>query len=375
MQNDRQENNPNVYFEGLNSGIVQTPEKKLEPLKKDEIKGLKLTLKNIVDSVERACHMVKGVKDQNLLICIGNTGCGKSTLLAALIYGTSKMKIQTIEKEVSVPTNKKVKKVKQFVIQCIDDSNVFKIGHSSAQSETFIPNIFFDAKTGITYTDVAGLNDTSGELIEIVNNFVVKFIFKMAKQVRFIIPITHGQIKESRGSELKNQLDTVLRMSDTDLQEMQQSIQPVITQVKTSEDGVDIDDLRNNFQESLQTLTDQMKNRMNKDDQEQMDRVQAIADFYYELSEKLEIFDPLDREIMGDDDQPQNIKTDDLRQRILKLEPVSSRKMNAPLTKKTLSKIVSLLDLEQAKCYKIFEEFVKQAEKQGKAFTKNLSAE
>lgn len=115
---------------------------------------------------------------------------------------------------------------------------------------------------------MAGLNDTSGELIEIVNNFVVKFIFKMAKQVRFIIPITHGQIKESRGSELKNQLDTVLRMSDTNLQEMQQSIQPVITQVKTSEDGVDIDDLRNNFQESLQTLTDQMKNRMNKDDQE-----------------------------------------------------------------------------------------------------------
>ena len=86
------------------------------------------------------------------------------------------MTIETYEREVEVQATKKTKKIKQQVIECTDPSNVFKIGHSSAQSETFIPNIYLDKQTGITYADVAGLNDTSGELIEIVNNFVIKYI-------------------------------------------------------------------------------------------------------------------------------------------------------------------------------------------------------
>jgi len=76
------------------------------------------------------------------------------------------------------------------VVECKDVRNVFKIGHSTAESETFLPNIYFDQKTGITYTDVAGLNDTGGDLIEIVNNCVIKFIFRRANRVRFLLPIT-----------------------------------------------------------------------------------------------------------------------------------------------------------------------------------------
>lgn len=155
-----------------------------------------------------------------MLICIGNTGCGKSTLLAALIYGPQSMKQETLERELDGQTSKRSRKSKQQVIECTDPRNVFKIGHSTAQSETFIPNIYYDEKTGITFSDVAGFNDTSGELIEIVNNFVIKYILQMASKVRFLLPVTLNQITEARGSEVRGQLDIMLRMNNAGLEEM-----------------------------------------------------------------------------------------------------------------------------------------------------------
>ena len=62
-------------------------------------------------------------------------------------------------------------------MECSEPDNVFKIGHSSSKSETFVPNIYYDNKSGMTFTDVAGLNDTGGDLIEIINNLVIRFLF------------------------------------------------------------------------------------------------------------------------------------------------------------------------------------------------------
>ena len=78
---------------------------------------MKLTLSNIIDTLEKACRLVKGVEDADLLICIGNTGSGKSTLLASLIYGPEKMVVETIEKKVkSNPNSTKEKTMKKTVI-------------------------------------------------------------------------------------------------------------------------------------------------------------------------------------------------------------------------------------------------------------------
>ena len=63
------------------------------------------------------------------------------------------------------------------MLECTEPENVFKIGHLNSKSETFVPNIYYDKKSGITFTDVAGLNDTRGDLIEIVNNLVIRFLF------------------------------------------------------------------------------------------------------------------------------------------------------------------------------------------------------
>ena len=67
-------------------------------MKKSDLQGMKLTLPNIIDILERATLMVRDAEDADLLMCIGNTGSGKSTLLAALIYGPDMMQVKTVER-------------------------------------------------------------------------------------------------------------------------------------------------------------------------------------------------------------------------------------------------------------------------------------
>lgn len=55
-----------------------------------------------------------------------------------------------------------------------------KIGHSRNQSETFLPTFFHCNDSGITFTDVAGQNDTRGEMMEIINLLLIKRVFNMA---------------------------------------------------------------------------------------------------------------------------------------------------------------------------------------------------
>ena len=40
------------------------------------------------------------------------------------------------------------------------------------------------------FADVAGLGDTGGILIELVNCFLIKEIFQRSRTVRFLIPLT-----------------------------------------------------------------------------------------------------------------------------------------------------------------------------------------
>ena len=70
----------------------------------------KIELKNVAHSyapdVENPEYALKKCnlswKDGGRYAVLGPSGCGKSTLLAALIYGQSKMKSETIEKEIEM---------------------------------------------------------------------------------------------------------------------------------------------------------------------------------------------------------------------------------------------------------------------------------
>ena len=73
-----------------------------------------------------------------------------------------------------------------------------KIGHSLAFSETFLPKFIQtyteDGNESVIYADIAGLNDSGGYLIEFINCFVTKELFKRTKHIRFIVAITCNQV-------------------------------------------------------------------------------------------------------------------------------------------------------------------------------------
>ena len=70
-----------------------------------------------------------GVKDADLVMCIGNTGCGKSTTLNSLIHGTDALHLVTREYFIDFKGKQKKKFMKVIDMKSNDSSNI-KIGHS-----------------------------------------------------------------------------------------------------------------------------------------------------------------------------------------------------------------------------------------------------
>ena len=85
-------------------------------------------------------------------------------------------------------------------------SQGFKIGHSNCESETFIPTIFVDPDefNDIVWVDVAGLDDTGGNLISLINLLLLKRVLQVAKEVKIIIPFTQGLVEDLRGKLIAN---------------------------------------------------------------------------------------------------------------------------------------------------------------------------
>ena len=46
------------------------------------------------------------------------------------------------------------------------------------------------------FIDIAGLKDTNGTFVEMLNCMINKMIFSMCKQIKMLIPITRSQITE-----------------------------------------------------------------------------------------------------------------------------------------------------------------------------------
>jgi len=99
------------------------------------------------------------------------------------------------------------------------------------------------------------LQDTAGGHIELINRFLLRNVISRAKTVRFIIPLTHSQIKNNRGSTIKEQLKTVSSICKSSLKELDTAIQPVITKCSPNDLQFDIeilsDTLQNQFIEII----------------------------------------------------------------------------------------------------------------------------
>lgn len=112
---------------------------------------------------------------------------------------------------------------------------------------TFIPDIVKSKETDTYFADIAGLQDPSGDLTEFVNCFVTKFIFKQAKRMRFLIPLTLAQIHEVRGKPARDQLAIVSNICSERLDVLIESIQPILTKVDPTDDGTDLDFISHHF--------------------------------------------------------------------------------------------------------------------------------
>lgn len=92
------------------------------------------------------------------------------------------------------------------------------------------------------WTDIAGLLDSGGDLIQFINSFLNKKIFSLVKEVKFLVPFTVNQIREQRGQSVREQISTIMRVcKGCDLNKVIESIQPLITKVKVTDQDFDLE--------------------------------------------------------------------------------------------------------------------------------------
>lgn len=55
--------------------------------------------------------------------------------------------------------------------------------------------------------DVAGINDSTGLFIDIINSMVIKCIFEKVDKIKFILTITIDDLVESKGRGLREMIE------------------------------------------------------------------------------------------------------------------------------------------------------------------------
>lgn len=107
---------------------------------KESLKNKDCNLVNLAMALKLVFDQLEAAQDANLVLAVGNTGCGKSTMLSSLVYGPGHLSVTVKNDEIDTAKGKKI--VKRKVIEQSNElrqKNIFKVGHSQAVSETFIP--------------------------------------------------------------------------------------------------------------------------------------------------------------------------------------------------------------------------------------------
>lgn len=114
------------------------------------------------------------------------------------------------------------------------------------------------------------MKDSDGDLIEFVNCFINKSVFKRAKSLRFLIPITLNQLKENRGMGVREQIRNLKDICSSNLIEMIDSVLPLLTKCKPNDEDLDIDERRINLQEQFKAeILAEMNNLKDTESKEQ----------------------------------------------------------------------------------------------------------
>lgn len=102
-------------------------------------------------------------------------------MFISLIYGKEVLEEQQVYRTIKKwdGSFEKKKNGKIIALKEIHSKNIeIGIGHSLSESMTFLPH-FVSSKNdkGITYSDMPGLMDTGGDMMEYINMFMIKAIF------------------------------------------------------------------------------------------------------------------------------------------------------------------------------------------------------
>lgn len=95
--------------------------------------------------------------------------------------------------------------------------------------------------------------DVGGDFFDLINSFIIKYLFENAKSVKFICPFTFNDIKNIRGKNIKDLLDQLKLMSESHLSTFVESIIPIVTKCvpKNTTENYDIDFIINDIHEIL----------------------------------------------------------------------------------------------------------------------------
>lgn len=99
--------------------------------------------------------------------------------------------------------------------------------------------------------------------------------------------------------------------------------------------------------------------------------IKELAAFYEEFANKMEAFDPMDRDIPAEDN-PQGIKCADLVQRIeveMAEAAISGYMLNAPMSNESHDILMDLFEQTDKECQEIGEQYIDEAKTKGKDFT------
>jgi ABC-type dipeptide/oligopeptide/nickel transport system ATPase component len=349
-------------------------------------------------------HQIQGA---NIVLVIGNTGCGKSTMLSSLLKGPDALELKQITYTIEVPNTNGTTVTRQKSKQVIDnkvaaDGEDFIIGHSDVNSETFLPKFLYDRDNDILYGDIAGLQDTSGPLVDFINSFLVKKIFQLAQSVRFLFVLTKKQLKDMRGMQIRQQIRVLQGMcASINIKYIHNSIKPVITKMKTGaladdEDERCLEDIRTIFTEACEAEVEMLRNQDQSKDEE-IDRInqedgagqntaeaeaheqaakdgverskekryEALFSFYERLASKLVVYDPLNRTILDDDEFDMGTKRDQLIMEINMMEQLNSKDLCVMMSPDRLDLLEDLFEKTEREVKDICDEQMKDAKEKG----------
>ncbi|KAF7989470.1 hypothetical protein HCN44_008144 [Aphidius gifuensis] len=139
-------------------------------------------VKSILNRLNEGERQVKYAEDANIVLVLGNTGAGKSTFVQFMAGNNLS--------SVAVLNSRGIKTGKYIII----DEHA-KIGTSSVNSHTEVPDLVIDVKTNTSIYDCPGFSDTRDAEHDIAGTYFIKKVTDIAKKIKFVFMVNYSSVQ------------------------------------------------------------------------------------------------------------------------------------------------------------------------------------